>query len=122
MPRMNKSQLLNLDYERETMRICDFIRAGIVKTHKRQGAVVAVSGGIDSSTALALCVRALGSDHVFGLILPEKDSHPESEALALRVLESLRVPFEITDITPILEAMGCYRFRDEAIRRLFPQS
>jgi NAD+ synthase len=32
----------------------------------------------------------------------------------------LGVRFEVTDITPILSAFGCYRWRDEAIRSVFP--
>ncbi|MDQ3549299.1 MAG: NAD+ synthase [Chloroflexota bacterium] len=34
------------------------------------GAVVALSGGIDSAVVSGLCVRALGSEHVLGIIIP----------------------------------------------------
>ena len=41
---------------------------------RRKGAVLGLSGGIDSSVAAALCVRALGPERVFGLFMPERDS------------------------------------------------
>jgi NAD+ synthase len=83
--------------------------------------VVAVSGGIDSSVCAALAVRALGASRVFILILPEADSSPESRARAELLCRHLGVRFEVTDITPILSAFGCYRWRDEAIRSVFPE-
>jgi len=49
---------------------------------KRKGAVVAISGGVDSSVVAALCSRALGNQHVLGLMLPEAGSSPDSLRLA----------------------------------------
>ena len=45
---------------------------------KRKGAVIGISGGIDSSVTLALTVKALGAEKVCGSRLPEKDSSPVS--------------------------------------------
>ena len=88
---------------------------------RKKGAVVAVSGGIDSSVCAALSVRALGASRVFILILPEADSSPESRTRAELLCRHLGVRFEVTDITPILSVFGCYLWRDEAIRSVFPE-
>jgi NAD+ synthase len=89
-------------------------------TLRKKGAVVAVSGGIDSSVCAAMAVRALGASRVLALILPEVDSSPESRARGELLCRRLGVQFEVADITPILSAFGCYRWRDEAIRSVFP--
>jgi len=81
---------------------------------------VGLSGGIDSSVAATLCVRALGPDRVFGLFMPERESSPESLPLAQSLADQLAIPTHLEDITSILEAAGCYRRRDEAIRSVFP--
>src|SRR5688572_24771748 len=49
---------------------------------RRRGAVVAVSGGIDSSVSLALAVRAFGKDRVLALSLPERESSSSCRVLA----------------------------------------
>jgi NAD+ synthase len=38
----------------------------------RDGIVVTISGGLDSSVTAALCTRAIGKDKVKGLMLPER--------------------------------------------------
>ena len=55
----------------------------------RIGGVVGISGGIDSSVILALAARALGPDNILGVMLPEKDSSPDSEELATDLGESV---------------------------------
>ena len=52
------AQVLELDYEAEANNICTRIRETVSKVLHRRGLVVAVSGGIDSSTCLGLAVRA----------------------------------------------------------------
>ncbi len=96
------------------------MREVVGDTLRKKGVVVAVSGGIDSSVCAALSVRALGASRVLGLILPEADSSPESRMRGEMLCRHLGVRFEMTDITPILSAFGCYRWRDEAIRTVFP--
>ena len=83
--------------------------------------MVALSGGVDSSVVAALCVRALGVDNVLGLLMPEKDSAPETHRLSRMIVEHLGLHTEYKDITPILDAVGCYIFRDAAIRSVIPE-
>jgi NAD+ synthase len=86
----------------------------------RRGAVVAVSGGIDSSVTAALSARGLGPDNVLCLRLPERDVGHRSSDLGLVLAEALGTPTVEEPISEALEAIGCYRQRDEAIRKVFP--
>jgi NAD+ synthase len=90
-------------------------------TLHRQGAVVGISGGIDSSVVLALCERAFGSERVLGLLLPEKESSPESAELAHELANHFGVQAITEEITGALDGYRCYERRNEAIQRVFPQ-
>ena len=90
------------------------------KLHKR-GAVLGVSGGIDSSVCLALSVKAFGPKKVICMALPETDNNPESERLARELAEQYGVEFLVEDITDAVAGFGTYRRRDEAIKRVFPE-
>jgi NAD+ synthase len=109
-----------IDEAAEVDRISENIRT-YARGYRRKGAVVAVSGGIDSSVVAALCVRALGPERVFALQLPEAESADETLAISSELIASLGVDSTYEDISGILEAFGCYRRRDEAIRRVFPE-
>lgn len=50
--------------------IVEWIRNWFEENGKDCNAIVGVSGGIDSSVATALCVKALGKDRVFGIKMP----------------------------------------------------
>jgi NAD+ synthase len=114
------AEVLKLHCARETIKITHKLREIILKRFKKRGVVVALSGGIDSSVVGALCVRALGKERVFGLLLPEKESAPETLELSRLIGEHLEIQTVCEDITPILESLGCYRRRDEAIRKVVP--
>jgi NAD+ synthase len=86
----------------------------------RRGAVVAISGGVDSGVVAALCVRALGPKHVLLLRLPERDIGDSSSGLGDELASHLGADSVEEPITEALEALGCYRRRDEAIRSVFP--
>jgi NAD+ synthase len=113
-------EVLKIDCDAVSRRIEAGLRDIAGRKLHRRGAVVAVSGGIDSSVCAALATRSLGPGRVFGLLLPERDSSPESTHKGKLLCESLGISYEIQDIAPSLEALGCYRRRDEAVRRLFP--
>ena len=113
--------VLDLDYAQEAERICARLREALARDLHRRGLVVAISGGIDSSTCIALAVRAVGADRVFGLILPERDSSDDSAVRAGILAGHLGVRTETFDIAPALEAIGCYRTRDAAVRNALPE-
>jgi NAD+ synthase len=111
---------LDLDAEREVNRIEEGLRQAVFHQFHRQGAVVGISGGIDSSVVLALCARAFGSERVVGILLPEKESNPDSAVLAHQLAERYSVDTVTENISAALEGFGCYRRRDEAIQHVFP--
>ena len=111
---------LNLDCAAETERLVSFIRKAVAETLHKQGAVVGVSGGIDSSVTAALCVRALGPERVIGLLMPEMDSHPQTLELSRLAARSLGIRTFHRDITPILRSLGFYEEVASVIRGLFP--
>jgi NAD+ synthase len=110
---------LRIDAEAEVARISEVVRAYLART-RRKGAVVALSGGIDSSVVAALCVAALGADRVFGLHMPERESSPETVGLSQLLAKSLGIDSQVEEISPVLEAVGCYDRRDAAIRLVCP--
>ncbi len=112
-------EVLALDLEAEADRIADGLRHALRGMRKR-GLVVAMSGGIDSSVCAALAVRAVGRDKVFGLLLPERDSSPQSTALGRQLAGHLGIKYEVIDIAPALQAIGCYDEQLAAIREVFP--
>jgi NAD+ synthase len=113
--------VLNLDLEAEATRICAKLRDVTANVLKKRGLVVAISGGIDSSTCIGLAVRALGPQRVHALILPEKDSSDDSAARAKVLANHLGVQYTQHDLAPALEGIGCYKWRDDAIRSAIPE-
>jgi NAD+ synthase len=112
-------QVIDIDPAAETDRIVEALRRN-VRSLRRYGAVVGISGGLDSSVVLALCVRAFGLQKLAAVMMPEKDSEPESEQMARRLAAHFGLTPTLEVITPVLDGFDCYRRRDEAIRRVFP--
>ncbi len=113
-------EVLRLEAEREAERIADRLRDDVLEVLKRRGAVLGVSGGVDSAVVLALAVRALGPERVVALLLPEAESSPESSELAYQVCRQFQVEPLVEDVSGALRGFDCYGRRDEAVRSLFP--
>ncbi len=114
------SRVLEFDKEQAVDSIARRMREILSGDLSRRGLVVAISGGIDSSVCAALAVRSVGAKRVFGLLLPERDSSGFSTERGRQLVDHLGIAHEVHDIAATLEAIGCYRWRDEAIRRVFP--
>jgi len=107
--------------EEEVERISGKLKFDILNVLKRKGAVIGISGGIDSSVTLALTVKAIGAENVIGIMLPEKDSSPESKEFALKLAGKLNIKTLEEEITDALVGFGCYRRRDQAVTTIFPE-
>ncbi len=118
---MFDARVLEIDSADECRRIEEFVRASLRTVLRKRGLVLGVSGGVDSSVCLALAVRAVGASRVVALAMPERDSSGSSLRLARAVCEQLGVTMLVEDLGPALEAQGCYRRRDEAIRSVVPE-
>lgn len=95
------------------------LKNDVVRNLQRRGAVIGISGGIDSSVCMALSARAFAPKKVTAIMLPEQDSSGDSRMLA----EKLAAKFGVTDtlledITGALDGFNCYHRRDEAIARV----
>ncbi|SYZ73070.1 NH(3)-dependent NAD(+) synthetase [Candidatus Zixiibacteriota bacterium] len=112
---------LKIDAARVTDELCQEILHQVRVELKKSGAVIGISGGIDSSVTAALCARALGPERVLGIMLPEKESAGESKTLAESLSQKFGFEAILENISGGLEGMGCYRRRDEAIRTVFPE-
>lgn len=113
--------VLAFDCETEIEKICTGIRQAMAADIGRRGLVLGMSGGIDSSVCAALAVRALGRERVLGLLMPEQDSSSTSGSLGALLAEHLGIRYEQQNISAALDALGCYRWRDEAIRQVVPE-
>jgi NAD+ synthase len=116
-----KEQLLDLDCAQSCDAITAKLSAVVNKQFRRRGVVVALSGGIDSSVVGALCVRTFGESRVLGLLMPERESAPETLELSRLIARHLGIETLEVDITSTLEALGCYAGRDQAIRSVIPE-
>src|SRR4051812_3080912 len=100
---MIDNHLLDIDPHAESERIGSCLIRTVRKTLRKNGAVVGISGGIDSSVVPALCVRSLGPDRVRAVIMPEKESDAASEVLARDLAAHYGVEPVVENITAALE-------------------
>lgn len=115
-PVFSKNVIKLVNTEEAANEIIIKLRNEVAYVLKRKGAVVGISGGIDSSVTLALSVKAFGPDKVLGIIMPEHDSSPDSKLLALQLAEKFGVATIEENMTEALAGFGCYRRRDDAVK------
>jgi NAD+ synthase len=113
--------VLKIDAAEEVERICAAIREILKNQLKRRGLVVALSGGVDSSVTTGLATRALGSERVQVLLMPERHSAEDTLDLSLKVAETFGVAYHHENISKILTAVDFYRRYDEAVRKVVPE-
>ena len=111
--------VLKIDRDAEAARIVGFIQDQLRAMH-RKGIVIGLSGGVDSALSAALSVKAAGKDRVLALLLPDKESSPQSAEFATKQAEKLGIEAVTVDITPVLEAFGTYEKRDAVARAIYP--
>lgn len=119
MPMFDKD-VLKLDPAAEADRITRTLREQVLGQFRRRGAVVGISGGVDSSVVAALCARAFGKEKVLGLFMPEHHSSDDALTLGRMLAEHLGIETLLENIAPALEGLGCYVRQDEAIRAIVP--
>ena len=99
---------LYIDAPSMTGQIESLIRDAVSRLH-RDGAIIAFSGGLDSSVAVVLTVRSLAKDKVKLLYLPDRDSNPLHGKHAAMLAGELGCAFSVQNISPVLWKLGSYR-------------
>jgi len=117
---MFSRDVLRIDAPKVAEQIEHAIREQVLGTLRKRGAVVGMSGGIDSSVVSSLCARALGKDRVHGLLMPERDSSDDALRLGRMLAEHLGIKYAVENIAPALQGLGCYARQLEAIRMAVP--
>ncbi|MCL2135213.1 MAG: NAD+ synthase [Candidatus Bathyarchaeota archaeon] len=95
--------MLNLDFSEIETRIIRFIKE-YVSNSQSTGIVLGLSGGIDSATTAALCSKAIGSQNVLALLLPEEETKKQEDINdAKDVAKQFNIETQTVDISPALE-------------------
>ena len=86
------------------------IRDYFFKQNLPPGAVIGLSGGIDSAVTAHLAVEALGVERVSGVAMPGPFSSEHSLSDAAALADSLGIEFRSVNITPLYEAyLGVFK-------------
>jgi NAD+ synthase len=113
--------ILKLNCQEVAYEIQNFIKNEVFNKFKRKGAILGLSGGVDSALSAALCVNALGAENVIGLILPEKETNPCSIDYAKLHADQLGIKTFYIDITSILNSFNVYSTKNEIIMKIYPE-
>jgi NAD+ synthase len=113
--------VLKIDPAQHLEKLSKFIIEQINIVFRRKGAIVGLSGGIDSACIAAIAVHAMGKDKVVGLILPETESNPISSEYAIKHARALGIEHRQIDITPTVDSVVHYAWRDEFVQKLVPE-
>ena len=103
MPRITLEDIINIDYSYVSNEISNFIKEKINEAGAK-GAVLGVSGGVDSATVLFLAVKALGAERVQPLIMPDANVTPDEDVEDAKMLvEKVGAKPHIINIAPIVD-------------------
>jgi NAD+ synthase len=103
MVRLSLEHIVNIDYTLVEKLLTNFLREYLAKSSAK-GFVVGVSGGLDSSTTLALAVRSVGPEKVLALIMPDTEVTPSEDILdAIELAKELKVKYHVIEINEIVK-------------------
>ena len=113
--------VLKIDPEKVLDKLCKFMVEQVKVVFRRKGVMVGLSGGIDSACIAAVAVHAIGKERVVGLVLPKTESNPISSEYAIKHAQALGIEHRQIDITPTVDSVVQYKWRDEFMQKLIPE-
>jgi len=113
--------VLKIDPAHELEKLSKFIVEQINVVFRRKGAVIGLSGGIDSACIAAVAVYAIGKNKVVGLILPEAETNPISSEYAIKHAQALGIEHRQVNITATVDSVVQYQWRDEFMQKIVPE-
>ena len=112
--------VLKIDPAQQLEKLSKFIVEQVKVVFRRKGVIVGLSGGIDSACIAAVAVHAIGKERVVGLVLPETESNPISSEYAIKHAQALGIEHRQINITPTVDSVVHYKWRDEFMQKLIP--
>ncbi|WP_433625044.1 NAD+ synthase [Halomicrococcus sp. NG-SE-24] len=94
--------LSEAELERHREHVTAFVREKVEEAGV-DGAVLGLSGGIDSTLTAYLIVEALGEENLHGLVMPGAVSSEENMSDAERVAQELGITYDVFEINPIVD-------------------
>ncbi len=95
--------VLDTNFSEVETRISRFIKE-YVSNSQAKGVVLGLSGGIDSATIAGLCSKALGSENVLALLLPEEETRNQKDINdAKAIAEQFNIETQMVDMTLIVD-------------------
>ena len=116
----SKDILIIDDIEAACNKIIADLRESVFQRLNRLGGVIGISGGIDSSVSMALAAKALGTENLLAIMLPEQDSSGDSALFAQKLADKFGVKAITENITGALQGFRCYDRRDDAVKKVLP--
>ena len=107
---------LTLDHELAAQMLIGFVRNQIGKVGFGR-AVIALSGGIDSALSAVVAARALGPQNVTAVMMPYRQSNPNSLAHAQLLAERLGINSRVIEITSLVEPYFAQNREMDNLRR-----
>ena len=103
-----EEQRFTIDFPNTCRAIEEFIQSKLTDLN-RDGAVIGLSGGLDSAVTAIMTVRSLGANRVHLIYMPEVDSKPIHRKHAKQLAYHIDIPILVKSITSILRTSGTYR-------------